>query len=91
MRRSRWLSEVSSRSDIGDKLFSEALERVAEPLPRVKVAPQPSGGQHAAKEAAAGQPRVELLRGFFEQLALRLAHLERRRMAEVTKVVQVVV
>ena len=55
------------------------------------VAPQSSGGQHAAKEAAASQPCVQLLCGFFEQLALRLAHFERRCMAEVTEVVQVVI
>ena len=77
--------------DIGDELFSEALERVAEPFAWIKIAPQPSWDQHAAKEATARQPRIELLCGFFEQLALRLAHLERRRMAQVAKIVKVVV
>ena len=36
---------ILESSDIGDELFSEALEGVAEPLPGVKVAPQPSRGQ----------------------------------------------
>ena len=58
---------------------AQPLERVAQPGFGIEVAPQAARDQQAAQEAAAGQPRVDLLGLLFEQLALRLADLERGR------------
>ena len=57
----------------------------------VEFAPDPARPEHVAQEPASARPCIDLLGQLFEQLPLRFADLERRRMAQVAEVVQMIV
>ena len=60
-------------------------------MPGARSRRSPPGDENAAKEAASRQPRVQLLGLLFEKLALGLADLQRRGMAEMSEIVEVIV
>ena len=77
--------------DVSHEFHPQGLERLAQPFPGGEIAAQAARHENASKETASRQSRVQLLGPLFEQLALGLADLQRRGVAEMAEVVEVVV
>src|ERR1700733_12819039 len=78
----------------GDEPMERAfrgLKRLAQPRARRKIPTQSARDEDTAEKAASSQPGVELLGPLLEKLALRLADLQRRRVAQMSEIVEVIV
>jgi hypothetical protein len=69
--------------DVSHELHPQGLERLTQPFPGREITAQATRRENASKETASRQPRVQVLGPFFEQLALGLADLQSRSVAEV--------
>ena len=77
--------------DVSDEFHSQGFQRFAKPFVGGEIAAQAAWHEQASQEAASRQPRVQLLGPLLEQLALGFADLQRRRMAEMAEVMEMVV
>jgi len=77
--------------DVSHKLYPQSLERLSLPFAGGQITAQATRHENASKETASCQPCVHLLGPLFEQLALGLADLQRRSVAEMAEVMEVVV